>query len=402
MQNKNNNPGKYLLALLIAIFIFIAGFYAAKIEIFNPVIGRMTNYQVTGELKNDKNGVNVNLLWEIWEIIEQEYIDPERIDGQQLLHGAANGLVEGLDDKYTNFLTPEEKQEYLSANKREFQGIGTTLAEEGDFVVIETPVDGSPAQRAGLKPKDVILKVDGQDVKGKTATEVASLIRGDANTKVIISYYRPATNETNEVEIVREVINLDILEIEDLGQNIVSLKVYQFTDADVETFNREWDEKIAEVIQRNPKGLVVDLRNNPGGFVDAVRHSLGEFLPKGAVAFQEENRSGKRTSFKVNKNGRLQDIPVVVLVNEGSASSSEIFAGAMQDNNRAKIVGAKTVGKGVEQRLINLSDGSMLQIVFQKWLTPQGRNINTDEPIVPDFLVEEPEEQVQKAIELLK
>jgi len=402
MQNKVQNPGRYLLFLLISIFIFVAGFYAAKIEIFTPMIRRMSNYEVTGDLVTDRNEVNVNLLWEIWEIIEDEYIDPDRIDGQQLLHGAANGLVEGLDDKYTNFLTPEEKQEYLSSNRREFQGIGTTLAEESDFVVIESPIDGSPAQKAGLKPKDVILKVDGEDMQGKSVVEVATLIRGDANTKVKISYYRPSTNETNEVEIVREVINLDILELKDLGDGIVSFKVYQFTDADVETFNREWDKKITEIINRNPKGLVIDLRNNPGGFVDAVSHSIGEFLPKGTVIFQEESRAGKRTSFKVNREGRLQNIPVVVLVNDGSASSSEIFAGAMQDNNRAKIVGIKTVGKGVEQRLINLSDGSMLQLVFQKWLTPNGRNISVDEPITPDFLIEDTEEQNQKAIELLR
>jgi len=402
MQNKVNNPGKYFFFLLISIIIFVAGFYSARIEIFTPILRNTPNYEISGDLVADRKEVNVNLLWEIWKIIEDEYIDPDRIDGQKLLHGAAGGLVDALGDKYTNFLTPEEKQEYLSSNKREFQGIGTTLANESDFVVIETPVDGSPAQRSGLKPKDVILKVDGEDMQGKSVVEVANHIRGDANTKVTISYYRPSTNETKEVVIVREVISLDILEIKELSEGITSLKVYQFTDADVETFNLEWDKKITEVIKRNPKGLVIDLRNNPGGFVDSVKHSLEDFLPKGSVVFQEETRNGKQTKFKSRREGQLQTIPVVVLVNEGSASASEIFAGAMQDHSRAKIVGSKTVGKGVEQRLVNLSDGSMLQIVFQKWLTPNGRNISKDEPIVPDILEDDTKLQEQKAIELLK
>lgn len=401
MQTNTKNNSKYLLMLLGAIVLFIGGYQTSRLGILD-VASKAKTYQISGDLKAEKNGVNVDLLWEIWDTLEGEYIDPEEIDGQKLLYGAADGLVEGLGDKYTNYLTPEEKEDYLSSNKREFQGIGTTLAEDEGAVIIETPVDGSPAQRAGLKPSDIILKVDDEDIQGKSVIEVATMIRGDANTKVRITFYRPSTNETNEVEIVREVINLEILETKNLGNGIALLKIYQFTDETVEIFNREWDKEVNEVVQSNPKGLVIDLRNNPGGFVDAVKYTLGEFLPQGTVVFQEETRSGKRTSFKVNRNGKLQNIPLVVLVNEGSASSSEIFAGAIQDNERGKIVGTETVGKGVEQRLVNLSDGSMLQVVFQKWLTPKGRNISADEPITPDFEVKEPEDQLEKAKDLLK
>ncbi len=402
MQTNSSNPSKYLLMLLVSIIIFIAGFQTAKLDALRKFGSKQISYEVSGDLKSEKNGVDVNLLWEVWDTLEDEYIDPDKIDGQKLLYGAANGLVEGLGDKYTNFLSPEEKQDYLSSNKREFQGIGTTLAEEDGLVLIESPVDGFPAQKAGLRTNDIILRVDDVDVQGKSVTEVASMIRGEANTKVRISYYRPSTNENKEVEIVRAVINLDILETKDLGDGIVMLKVYQFTDESVEIFNREWDKEISKVISMNPKGLVIDLRNNPGGFVDAVKYTLGEFLPNGTVVFLEENKTGKRTTFKVNRNGRLQDIPLVVLINEGSASSSEIFAGAIQDNERGAIVGTETVGKGVEQRLIDLSDGSMLQVVFQKWLTPNGRNISVEAPIKPDHEVKEPDEQVGKATELLK
>lgn len=397
----NNGAPKYLVIFLLIVSIFVAGFYVGKIDLFKNVELNPEKYQITGDKLTERNNVDVGLLWEVWSEIEQEYIDTKNIDGQDLLYGAVDGLVKGLDDQYTNFLTPEETKEYLSGNKREFEGIGTTLAQEGEFVVIESPIDGSPAQQAGLKPKDVILRVNEEDMQGKSVIEVAKNIRGEANSKVMITYYRPDNNETKDVEIIRQKIDLKNIEVIDLENGIKILKVYQFTEADVETFNREWDSNISQLIQDNPKGLIVDLRNNPGGFVDAVRYSVGEFLPKGAVVFQEEDKSGRKTQYKVNRDGKLLDIPMVIIVNEGSASSSEIFAGAMQDNDRAEVVGTKTVGKGVEQKLINLSDGSMLQIVFQKWLTSNGRHINEEDPITPDHAADDTEAQDQKAIDIL-
>lgn len=402
-MHRENNSSKYLLYLLIVIFVFIAGFYSASIDIYDLFTrSGITNYSTLRTTNSSQRSIDTRLLGEVLDVIRSEYIDTSKIDDKKLVYGATSGLVKGIGDKYTNFLTPEEKQEYLSANKREFQGIGATLALENEFVVIESPIDGSPAQRAGLKPKDVILKVDGQSVQGKTPVEVATLIRGEAKTKVSITYYRPSTNKTVDIDIVREVINLNILETEKLEDGVILFKVYQFTDESVESFEKKWDEKISEIVNENPKGLIIDLRNNPGGFVDAVRYSLGEFLPNRTIVFMEEDKQGRRTEYSVQRSGRLLDIPLVILVNEGSASASEIFAGAMQDSGRAKVIGAKTVGKGVEQKLIDLSDGSMLQVVFQKWLTPKGRNISPEEPITPDILQENSEKQVQEAIKLLR
>lgn len=400
-RTNNNGAPKFLMIFLLIVFIFVAGFYVGKIDLFDNVEIKPEKYQITGDKLTERNNVDIGLLWEVWSELEREYIDTKNIDGQDLLYGAVDGLVKGLEDPYTNFLTPEETKEYLSGNKREFEGIGTTLAQEGEFVVIESPIDASPAQMAGLKAKDVILEVNDEDMQGKSVIEVAKNIRGEANTKVKITYYRPSSNETKEIEIIRQKIDLNNIEVIDLENGIKILKVYQFSEADVATFNREWDSNINELIKDNPKGLIVDLRNNPGGFVDAVRYSVGEFLPKGTIVFQEEDRSGRKTQYKVNREGKLLDIPMIVIVNEGSASSSEIFAGAMQDNNRAEVVGTKTVGKGVEQKLINLSDGSMLQIVFQKWLTPSGRHINEDDPITPNHEASEAEEQDKKAVDLL-
>ena len=402
MQKKSTNSPKYLLILLLGLGVYLAGFYTAKVDVFKVGNVNSPGYELQGDLLKSRKGVNVNLLWEVWNKLETEYIDPDYIDGQQLLYGAASGLVNGLDDRYTSFLTPEEKKEYLSGNKREFEGIGTTLAEKDDFVIIESPIDGYPAQKAGLKPNDVILKVDDEDMQGKSATEVAKKIRGEANTIVKITYYRPSDTETNEVEITRKKIDLENIEFEELESGIYKIKIYQFTDEDVASYNQKWDRIMTELAAKNPEGLVIDLRNNPGGFVDSVRHSLGEFITKDTVIFQEENRRGERTVYKVNRVGKFTNIPLVVIVNQGSASSSEIFAGAIQDNKRGVIIGTETVGKGVEQKLIDLSDGSMLQIVFQKWLTANGRNITTKEPITPDVSITDTDARSLKAIEILK
>lgn len=397
-SNNPQKPSRFLLAFIAVIFIFLAGFYTAKIDLPGRASSSTSNLIRQEDKIEDRKGVNVGLLWELWETLETEYLEPEELDGQEMLYGAAQGLVDGIGDGYTSFLSPEQTKEYLSSNKREFQGIGTTLADEADFVIIESPIDGSPAERAGLKAKDVILKVDDVDMQGKLAIEVAKAIRGDANTKVKITYYRPSTNQTSDLEIIREKIDLENISIETLEEGLSILKIYQFTEADVDTFKREWDKNISDLIATNPKGLIIDLRNNPGGFVDAVRYSLGDFLAEGSVVFMEEDRLGKRVEYKVNREGRLLNVPIVVLVNEGSASASEIFAGAIQDHSRGKIIGTKTVGKGVEQKLIDLSDGSMLQVVFQRWLTPKGRNISKKEPITPEILESEPELQLSKAI----
>ena len=394
-------PARILFLFLIVVVIYVAGFYTAKIDLVGGLNSQSARNVLEGEKIQERNGVDVGLLWEVWATLEREYIDPEKLDGKDMLYGATEGLVEGIGDTYTSFLNPEQTKEYLSSNKREFQGIGTTLAEEGEFVIIESPIDGSPAERAGLKALDVILKVDGADMKGKVAVEVAKVIRGEANTKVKISYYRPSTNETNEIEIVREKIDLENISVKMLDNGIAHLKVYQFTEADVATFKKEWDMNIQRIVESSPKGVIIDLRNNPGGFVDAVRYSLGDFIVKDKVVFMEETRTGQKTEYKVNRQGRLLDVPIVVIVNEGSASAAEIFAGAIQDHNRGEIIGTKTVGKGVEQKLVDLSDGSMLQIVFQKWLTPKGRNISKEEPITPDLLIEEPQAQLDKSIEKL-
>ncbi|MCA9383336.1 S41 family peptidase [Candidatus Dojkabacteria bacterium] len=402
--SSNNTLPKLLLWFIVFIGVFLVGFFVGKIDLEQIVTNKDSSrpdYIVNGDLKESYNEVDVNILWEVWRKLEEEYIEPD-IDGQQLLYGAAKGLVDGLDDRYTTFLDPQETEEYFSSNKGEFEGIGATLKQDGDYVAVESPLDGSPAEKAGLQPNDIILEVDGEDISGVNVYEAAATIRGEAGTEVALTIYRPSDSSQFEVNITRGKIDLDNIVFSELEDGIVEIKIYKFTEESVEAFNRQWDGVVEQTLAADPNGIVIDLRNNPGGYVAAVEYVLGEFLEKGEITFMEEDKFGNREVYEVSRTGKLTDIPIVVIVNEGSASASEIFAGAIQDHNRGQIIGMPTVGKGVEQRLISLSDGSTLQVVFQKWLTPKGTNISSEDPIHPDVEIEDRDEQDQKALEILK
>jgi len=266
-----------------------------------------------------------------------------------------------------------------------------------------------------MKSGDVIASVDGENVLGQYPTQVASKIRGKKGTTVDLKVYRKNDkdqNELKEFQIVRATINIDNISYKNLGDGIFKINITQFTDSSADMLNRSWDKVVNEIIAENasPKGIVIDLRNNPGGYVFSLRYILEEFMKSGTVLMQEEKKNTDTTVYKDERVGKFEDVPVSVIVNEGSARASEIFASAMQDNNRGKVVGEKTVGKGVEQTLITNDDGSMLILVFQKWLRPNGDQISKDKPIAPDFVVDYTDAdvkagkdpQLDKALELIK
>jgi carboxyl-terminal processing protease len=402
MNNNAKGVLKYIVMFLLVSGFFIVGFFTGRYDYSKTSLSLGGGqYTLTGDLKSTENSVNVNILWEVWDELDKEYIN-SNLDGQKLIYGAVKGLISSLDDPYTAFLTPAESVEYMKSNKGEYDGIGATLKQVGTYAAIESSIDNTPAQKAGLLAGDVILEVDHQSMENKTVYDVVGLIRGVAGTQVTLKLHRPSTNKDFDVTITRGTIAVDNVSFKQLPNGIAELKVYKFTEADVNAFNKLWDQAVNQVVNSNAKGVVIDLRNNPGGFVSAVEYALGEFFPKGTVVFMEESKDGVRVEHKVSRDGRLLNMPVVVLVNEGSASASEIFSGAIQDLGRGKIVGTNTVGKGVEQKLIPLSDGSLLQVVFQRWLTPKGNNISKDQPIHPDIIIEDPDAQDQKALDLLK
>jgi carboxyl-terminal processing protease len=401
-MKQNKTVTKVVLTFFLLVIFFLGGFYLGRIDLRPGTTGNSANgYTLSGDIKSTKDNVNVNLLWEVWSLIDQGYLK-KNLDGQQLLYGAVKGLVNGLKDPYSAFLTPAETTDYQSSNAGEFEGIGTTLKQDGDYVSIESPVDGAPAQKAGLLAGDVILKVDGVSMQKLSVYEVASKIRGKAGTDVKLTIFRPSTNKQLELSITRQKINIDNVTVSKIEDGIYKIKIFKFTEESVEVFNQEWDKAVIEVKANNAKGVVIDLRNNPGGYVNSVEYVLGDLLKNGTLIFSEQDRDGNKVDHKVTRDGRLVNMPIVVLVNQGSASASEIFSGAIQDNGRGAIIGMQTVGKGVEQRLIPLSDGSTLQMVFQRWLTPDGKNISPESPIKPDTSIDDYDKQDQEALAQLK
>ncbi len=401
----------YLLILVLAILIFVSGFILGRSDAKKDYadLNSSHNYVLTGDIKGEYKQVNINVLWEVWDDLSKIYLR-KNIDGNKLLDGAIKGLVKSLDDPYTAYLNEAETKEYLKSNSGKFEGVGMTLKYNGQYTEVETPIEGLPAYSAGIKAGDLIMEVDGKDVVNKNAYEVAMLIRGEAGTNVHLKILRDGENDPIEFDITRAKIDLDSISYEQLDDGIFKIKITQFTESSISEFNSQWDEIAKEIYSKNPDKIIVDLRNNPGGFVDSVRYVLDEFLPRGTLLFSERDRNGNMRSKKAIRNGRFEDVKLVVLVNEASASSAEIFAGAIQDNHRGQIIGMPTVGKGVEQQIINLSNKGTLHIVFQEWVLPSGRTINKDDSIHPDIEVEltkddfinDLDPQLDKAIEFLQ
>lgn len=382
-KEQNKNFAYSILFIIAGVLVFLVGFLVGRIDIQNEPLGsRILSQNVFGS-----ESLDADTLWEVIDNLEEHYIEKD-LDSEKFSDGMIKGLVDSLDDPYTSYLTKEETGEYLEQNAGKFEGIGTTLRYTGEYTEIESPIDGYPAAAAGLRPGDVILEVDGQDVVGKRAHVVADLIKGEAGTDVTLKLLRKEEVKPIEVTIIRTKVDLDSITFKELEDGIILIKINQFTEDDLTTFRRQWDETVKEVRDKNPEKIVLDLRNNPGGFVDGVIYVATEFFPKDTLIMAEEDRDDKRTEKRTTRDGRFEDVELVVIVNEGSASAAEIMAGAIQDHKRAKIIGMPTTGKGVEQRILPLRNGGSLHVVFQLWLLPSGRNISKESPIEPDIKVE--------------
>ncbi len=356
--------------------------------------------------KEDKNEIeeraDFGVFWEAWRMIEGKYT-LEDLDYEKMVHGAVSGMVDSLGDPYTVFLSPQDKVMFEQDMKGSFSGIGAEIGFRDKFLTIIAPLKGSPAEKAGLLSGDKILKVDELEIIGMNIDEAVSIIRGEKGTMVKLTIGRDGLDELKEIEIVRDIIRIETVEWEIKNKNIAYIRISQFKEETVD----EFDSQIDDIIVNDPKGIIIDLRNNPGGYVSTLEDIASRFLNNGDIIFVEDFGS-KKEVYKASGNNKFNNIPIVVLINEGSASASEIFAGALKDNNGAKLVGKTTFGKGLVQEMQNLKDGSALKITVAKWLTPSGLDINKD-GIKPDYEVEmtledyenDRDPQLEKALDIL-
>jgi carboxyl-terminal processing protease len=312
------------------------------------------------------------LMAEAWNDIQRFYVDRTVVQPRLLTYGAISGMANALGDTgHSRFLTPEMVKSEQNFVQGQFEGIGAEVQEKGGHIVIVAPLDGSPAQKAGLRPGDIILKVNGQDVTGLPLTEVVGRILGPAGTSVTLTILNPSTGQTRDLTLVRARITVNNVTWQILpGTTVADVRIAGFSQGVTKDLQKALD----EVHQQGATALILDLRNDPGGLLEEAVGTASQFLTSGNVLL-EKNAQGQTTPVPIQPGGVAPDIPMVVLVNGGTASAAEIVAGALQDPHRATLVGETTFGTGTVLNEFSLSDGSALLLAVEEWLTPDGHTI---------------------------
>jgi carboxyl-terminal processing protease len=315
---------------------------------------------------------NTELLLEAWRIIDSHFVDRDAVEEQRLTYGAITGMVDALGDTgHTTFLSPQMLKQHQNYTNGEFEGIGAQVEKKGDYVIITAPMDDSPALRAGLKPGDAILRVNGEDMTGKSVEYVIDKIIGPAGTRVDLVIIDAADGTQRELTITRAVIKVnDVSWAQVPGTTVAVVRMTGFSDG----VSRGLKDALTQIRAQKLTGVILDLRNNPGGLLSEAVSTTSQFLDKGNVLL-EKDAEGKIREVQVESGGLATDLPLVILVNYGTASASEIVSGALQDVNRARLIGETTFGTGTVLNTFSLSDGSAILLATQEWLTPNGRVI---------------------------
>ena len=399
-----------LLAISSIIFIFSLGYKFGEYKTKTNIIPRQNYNLINNDFKKPNSyNLDFSLFWDTWEKVEQKFIDKKKLDPQKMFFGSIKGMVSSLEDPYTFFLTPEENKQAKKDLEGKFEGIGAQLGTKEGRIIVVAPLKDSPAEKAGVKAGDYINKVDGVTTQNWTLPQAVSKIRGPKGTKVNLTLERNGKELT--VTITRQQIKVPSVELTFEKSKIAYLKVNQFGESTTD----EWDQAVNEVKNKwqkgEIKGMILDLRDNPGGYLEAAVHLASEFLPFQSLVVKQESTANYNKEYRVLRFGKLINIPLVVLINKGSASASEILAGVLRDYKKATLVGEKTFGKGSVQEAIDLKNGAGLHVTVAKWILPNGDWINSKgiEPNIKvenknkegDTLTKETDLQLEKAMEIL-
>lgn len=360
--------------LLLVAFAFGYLFGHANLQLDKRYIPRLVNTDL-----GRPSDVNFGLFWDIYNEVSQNYLKP--IDAQKALYGAINGMVNSLDDPYSSFMTPDESASFKNDLNGKLEGIGAEIGRRNGVPSIIAPLEGSPAQKAGLKPGDKIIAVDNAYTENMSLNEVVLKIRGKNGTQVTLKILRQGEKDPRDITITREAINVDDVSYE-VKSEIAVVTIRQFGDNSY----AQLDKVAKEIKEKNIKYVIFDLRNNPGGLLDKAIDMLGVILPKNSVVVEQKPKQGNVEKMTTTQDPVLGNEKIAVLVNGGSASASEIFAGAIQDLHRGTVIGEKTFGKGTVQVLKDFDSGSALKLTIAQWLTPVGRQIDAT-GITPDIEV---------------
>lgn len=395
--------------ITIVIVLLIAGSYKLGYTqgksgyTFEPSTFKVINQ------KDQPGVVDYNLLWDTIAKLKANHID-KPTDDQKILYGAVKGAVDSVGDPYTTFFTPEELKSFETDLSGSFEGIGAEIGKENGAIVVISPIDGTPAKQAGLLPKDIIVKVDGQDASGWTTEEAVKHIRGRKGTEVTLTIYRDGRNEAFDVKIKRDAIVIKSVKWEQKTVKDASGKERKVGYISVSRFGDDTSGLFSSAVQDlRAKGvdtLVLDLRSDPGGYLETAVDLASYWVPKDKVIVTEAHSDGKNIEYKSKGYNRLSGIKTITLINSGSASASEILAGALHDYKLTTLLGEKSYGKGSVQEVLDLSGGSALKVTIAKWLTPSGHNINkegiapeTEVKLTEDDIKNQKDPQLDKALE---
>lgn len=393
------------LAVVFLILSFIGGYSLGQQKGIASVMerepGKVVNKEIIPEHLSKE--VDFTLFWEVWDLVKRKHLK-QPVNEAQLFYGSMAGILAALEDPYSVFFKPEISKQFLEEMAGTFSGIGAEIAVKDNQLVIVSPLSDSPAERAGIRAGDKIMAIDGESTAGITIQEAVNTIRGPEGTVVKLLITRDGLEKAEEIPVTRGQIIVKSVELEMKEGNIAYVSVRQFGNDTISGFK-----KVAnEIVKKNASGIILDLRGNPGGYLDAAVEMAGEWVDGDVVVF-EQDYTGSFREYRSTARGQLSDIPTVVLVNLGSASGSEIVAGALQDYDLATVVGMQTFGKGSVQDYEQLRDGSAVKITIAEWLTPNKRSIE-DEGVTPDIEIDLTEEdynadldpQMNKAMELLR
>src|SRR4030043_545875 len=357
-------------------FGFVMGYFGKNLPVNLPI----STSTVTSSSSENGNDELFKPFWEAWQIVHDQYL-VQPVDDEKMMQGAIRGMMDSLSDPHSAYMDPVEYSD-AQAPLEGYSGIGAWVNTEGEYLTIAEPMKDSPAEVAGLRAGDQIIAINGEDMTGTLPELARQKVLGEAGTQVILTVMREGVEQPIDITITRAEITIPSTEYRMLDNNIAYLRLNSFSG----TTGEEIQSALKELLGNNPDGLILDLRYNSGGYLDAAVEAGSEFLPGGVVAF-EEYGNGTRYTFNVSGNGIATEIPMVVLVNEWSASASEIVAGALQDRGRGQLIGVTTYGKGTVQNWIALTDNEgAIRVTIARWLTPNERNV-TGTGLTPDIEV---------------
>lgn len=385
MENNNSKGVKTFGILMLTVFTFCFG------VIFGRYIAP-SGTELISAFTSAKGKIDISLFWQVWDILDDKYVQKDVVSEEDRVYGAVKGLVNSYNDPATIFLTPDETKSFNASNEGKFfEGIGAELGYLDGAIVIVTPLEGSPAKAAGVRAGDYILAVDDYELKaGDNIYDIVQKIRGEAGSIVKLEVLHKNEFKPVVLEITRGEITVPSITLTYEGEkkDIALIDVTRFTEASLGAWTSNWDSIVSDISSKGVNKIIIDLRGNPGGYFDAAVYAADDFLPEGKMISQQEDGKGRVQKYESSTRGDLIGKKVVILVDEGSASASEILAGALQQNDVATVIGVDTYGKGTAQSVIDLNGGSSIHITVLKWLLPDGSWLNRDNPIKPDIIVE--------------